>query len=147
MPYSKDVFSLSPEEIFLLGAGALLIGSAVLIGTQVLSGVFTGFVSACGIAYTLFKSRKDAPRLWNTIIDRPLTADILIDTGVFLLVGSTNSVTGFVAGASASLFTSISLCGLRRLGRVEVLPFNWVSLIRKKSSTQEVVILENVLKF
>jgi hypothetical protein len=141
MPYAKDVFAISPEEVFLLGAGVLLVGTAAMIGSQIAAGCFTGFMSACGIAYTLFKMRKDAPRIWNLIIDRPLTTDIVIDAGVFLIVGS-STVTGLVAGASASLFTSISLCGLRRLGRVEVPPFDWSSVLRKKPTTQEVVIVE-----
>ena len=130
MVYRKDIAMLSPEEIVLLGAGIGLIGVATIIGSQIAAGVFTGFMSAAGIAYTIFKARREAPRLFNLIIDRPLLSDVVIDAGVFLIVGGA-TVTGIVAGASASLFTSISLSGLRRLGRVDVHPFNWMESIRK----------------
>lgn len=131
MVYKKDVSMLSPEEIIMIGAGLGLIGAAAIIGSQVAAGVFTGFVSAVGIAYTIFKARKDAPRIYNFIVDRPLMSDVVIDVGVFLIVGGT-TVTGIVAGASASLFTSISLNGLRRLGRVDVSEFSWTDYLRKR---------------
>lgn len=134
MVYRKDVSMLSPEEVILLGAGVGLIGIAAIIGSQVAAGVFTGFVSAAGIAYTIFKTRRDAPRVFNLIVDRPLLSDVVIDAGVFLIVGGT-TVTGIVAGASASLFTSIALNGLRRLGRVEVPEFNWSEYFRKRPPT------------
>lgn len=138
MVYRKDIFMLSPEEVILLGAGIGLIGIAAIIGSQVAAGVFTGFISACGIAYTIYKTRRDAPRLFNFIMDRPLLSDVLIDAGVFLIVGGT-TVTGIVAGASASLFTTIGLSGLRRLGRVEVQPFNWTDYFLRRSA-QEIAI-------
>lgn len=138
MVYRKDVSMISPEEIILLGAGIGLIGVAAIIGSQVAAGVFTGFVSAAGIAYTIFKTRKDAPRIFNLIMDRPLLSDVVIDVGVFLIVGGT-TVTGIVAGASASLFSTIALSGLRRLGRVEVQSFNWADYILRRP-TQEIAI-------
>jgi hypothetical protein len=110
---------VSPEEIVLIGAGVAVAGGAVLIGSQVVAGVFVGAVTAAGVTYTICKTRTHLPRVWNVIHGNPLAADVVIDTGVFLLVGGV-TVTGIVAGASASLFTSIGLIGLRRLGKIEV---------------------------
>lgn len=110
---------VSPEELVLIGAGVAVAGGAVLIGSQVAAGVFVGAVTAAGVTYTICKTRTHLPRVWNVIHDNPLAADVVIDAGVFLLVGGV-TVTGIVAGASASLFTSIGLIGLRRLGKIEV---------------------------
>lgn len=143
---SNDItFSkIEAEDVVLIGAGLVVVGGAVVIGSQVAAGVFTGAITAAGVGYTVYKFRKHAPRAFNFIHDRPLTSDVVIDAGVFLIVGGT-TVTGIVAGASASLFTSIALNGIRKLGKVEVEPIKLLDFINKKAVVPQVVFVKNGL--
>ena len=144
MSNDTNMSEISVEDVVLVGAGVAIVGGAVVIGSQVAAGVFTGAITAVGVGYTVFKFRKHAPRVWNTICDRPLTTDIVVDAGVFLVVGSA-SVTGIVAGASASLFTSIALSGLRKLGKVEVPESNFFNRFKKTLPPQGIVYVKNGL--
>lgn len=128
---------INVEDVVLIGAGVAVVGGAIVIGSQVAAGVFTGAITAAGVGYTVFKLRKHAPRVFNVIHDRPLTSDIILDAGVFLIVGGT-TVTGIVAGASASLFTSIALNGIRRLGKVDVKPINLFDRFKGKESAEKI---------
>jgi len=136
MSHEMNYEMISPEELVLIGAGAAVVGGAILIGSQVASGVFVGAITATAVTYTLCKTKTHLPRIWNIIHDNPLMADAVIDAGVFVLVGGV-TVTGIVAGASASLFTSIGLIGLRRLGKAEVKPFSVFSKFKRKSACED----------
>lgn len=130
--FNNATFSqVNVEDVVLVGAGVAVIGGAVIIGSQVAAGVFTGAITAAGVGYTVYKLRKHAPRAFNIIHDRPLSSDIIIDGAVFLIVGGT-TVTGIVAGASASLFTTIALNGIRKLGRADVEPIKLFDIFKKK---------------
>lgn len=144
--FNEVTFSkINAEDVVLIGAGVAVVGGAVIIGSQVAAGVFTGAITAAGVGYTVYKLRKHAPRAFNIIHDRPLSSDLIIDGAVFLIVGGT-TVTGIVAGASASLFTSIALNGIRKLGKVDVEPMKLFDFFKKKKSTAtEVVIVKNGL--
>lgn len=123
MVSSTKIIPFTFEENLLMSAGAFVIISGCVLGSQIAGGVFVGLVSASGVAYTILKTRQYAPRIFNCIVSNPLASDLIIDAGVFILVGS-STVTGIVAGASASLFTSIALNCIRRLGEREVHSFN-----------------------
>lgn len=133
----------SKEDLLLIGTGVVVIGAGAYIGSQVAAGVFVGAITAAGATYTIYKTRQHAPRLFNVIVDKPLLSDIAIDATVFVLIGGA-TVTGITAGASASLFTSIGISCLRKLGKVPVEPISMFKNPFKSNEvkqTQEVVVV------
>lgn len=130
--------SISLEEAALLGAATLMVGSAVLLGSQIAGGVVLGGIVSAGAVYTICKTRTHAPKVWNFIQDHPIKSDIVIDTGLVIIVGGT-TLTGLVGAASASVFTSMALCGIRRLGKVEIPPKASSFLDRFKTNKSVVV--------
>lgn len=141
MSQDLNTKEFTKEELALMAGGVVIVGTSAYIGSQVLAGVFIGAITAGGITYTIYKTRTHAPRLFNMICKRPLASDILIDAGVFILIGGT-TVTAFTAGASASLFTSIGLCCLRKLGKVEIPQSRFMDIFKKTQQPLEVVIVQ-----
>ncbi len=145
MTVSIKASEIQTEDVVLVVASVAVVGAAVAIGSTVASGVATGAISAIGIGFTIWHTRKHAPRLWNMMVEHPLATDVVLDVGVFVLVGSATA-TGLIAGCSASLFTSLGVTCMRKFGKVPVEPINFFTNPFKpvRKSTQEIVVVTSI---
>lgn len=97
-------------------AAVLAIG--LMLGGQVLNGVYVGILTTAGFWLLLEKCKDHYPRFYNTMMDYAVEADFVISGLAVISLGM--SVTGIIAGAVVNVLGSVVLDYYRDyIGKVE----------------------------
>ena len=103
----KEQMKEDPEGLTLIAIGGVSLFAIVFLDGIVATGIFLGVCTALSMLLLVFKTKGAKPRVWNTIVDHPLAADIALSFSVIAL--SATGVTGLVAGVMGALFTSAAI--------------------------------------
>ena len=100
--------NIDPEKTMLIAVSLITVMAAIFIGGVLSTGILAGFFLASGILLLVFKLKREAPKIWNTMLEHEFETDILLSCAIALVAGP-GSATGLIAAGAAAIMVSGTL--------------------------------------